>query len=281
MENYSLKVEKLSKKYSDFKLDEISFTVPKGNIVGFIGENGAGKTTTLDCILDIVPKTSGDIYFWKNDNNIKNEIGVVFDENCFPEDLTPKQLNNIFKKIYENWEEYKYFKLLNKFSLKENKRIKTFSKGMRTKLQISVALSHKVKLLILDEATSGLDPIARDEILDILLDFIQDEENSVLISSHITSDFQKVADYIICIHNGKIIFNEKKDTLIYDYGMIKCKTEDFNKIDKKDIFKYTKTDCMYEVLVKNKKEMESKYKGLLIDNVKIEEIMFMYIKGDN
>jgi len=285
MENCALKVENLSKTYKDFLLDFVSFNIPKGSIVGIIGENGAGKTTILNCILNIVPKDMGDVYFFNNEKNkfdvsIREKIGVVFDETSFPEYLNLKELSNILKKIYVNWEENKYFELLNKFSLDSSKKIKALSKGMKMKLALSVALSHKAKLLILDEATSGLDPVARDDILDLLLEFVQDEENSVLISSHITSDLEKIADYIVFVHEGNTVFEEKKDNLIYEYGLIKCKFNDFEKIEKADILRYRKTDCMYEILVKDKKEMEKKYSSFLMDNVKLEDIMLMYIKGE-
>ena len=285
MENCALKVENVSKKYKDFLLDFVSFNIPKGSIVGIIGENGAGKTTILNCILNIVPKDMGDVYFFNNEKNkfdvsIREKIGVVFDETSFPEYLNLKELSNILKKIYINWEENKYFELLNKFSLDSSKKIKALSKGMKMKLALSVALSHKAKLLILDEATSGLDPVARDDILDLLLEFVQDEENSVLISSHITSDLEKIADYIVFVHEGNTVFEEKKDNLIYEYGLIKCKFNDFEKIEKADILRYRKTDCMYEILVKDKKEMEKKYSSFLMDNVKLEDIMLMYIKGE-
>jgi len=216
----------------------------------------------------------------KFDVSIREKIGVVFDETSFPEYLNLKELSNILKKIYINWEENKYFELLNKFSLDSSKKIKALSKGMKMKLALSVALSHKAKLLILDEATSGLDPVARDDILDLLLEFVQDEENSVLISSHITSDLEKIADYIVFVHEGNTVFEEKKDNLIYEYGLIKCKFNDFEKIEKADILRYRKTDCMYEILVKDKKEMEKKYSSFLMDNVKLEDIMLMYIKGE-
>lgn len=284
MEEYALKVENLTKKYPDFLLDKVSFNVPKGNIVGLIGENGAGKSTTLNAILEIIKRDSGDIYILNGKKNelskeIKEEIGVVFDGNNFPEDLTPIKVNNVLKRIYKNWEENKYLELMKQFSLPLNKKIKNFSKGMKMKLSISVALSHKAKFLILDEATSGLDPVVRDDILDILLDFIQDEEHSILMSSHITSDLEKVADYIVFIHQGKTIFQETKDNLIYNYGIVKCNNEDFNKLDKKDIVKYRKLDYSYEILIKDKAEISKKYSDLVIDNIKIEDIMLMYVKG--
>ena len=285
MSEYSLKVENLTKKYEDFLLDKVSFYVPKGNIVGLIGENGAGKSTTINAILNIIEKDSGDVYILnseknKTDNAIRENIGVIFDGNNFPEELNPKQLNNVLKNIYTNWEENKFFDYIKKFSLPNKKKIKNFSKGMKMKLAISVALSHNAKLLILDEATSGLDPVVRDDILDILLEFVQDEENSILISSHITSDLEKVADYIVFIHKGKMIFEETKDNLIYDYGIMKCKSKEFNNIDKEDIIRYRKMDYGYEILVKNKKLMLKKYPNFIIDDIKIEDIMLMYVKGE-
>ena len=186
MSDYSLKVENLTKKYDDFLLDKVSFYVPKGNIVGLIGENGAGKSTTINTMLDIIERDSGDVYILNSEknnvnNDIRKKIGVVFDGNNFPEDLTPQKLNNVLTRIYKNWEDKTFFEYIEKFNLPKTKKIKNFSKGMKMKLSISVALSHNAELLILDEATSGLDPIVRDDILDILLEFVQDEKKSILI----------------------------------------------------------------------------------------------------
>ena len=285
MSDYSLKVENLTKKYDDFLLDKVSFYVPKGNIVGLIGENGAGKSTTINTMLDIIERDSGDIYILdseknKINNEIREKIGVVFDGNNFPEDLTPQKLNNVLTRIYKNWEDKTFFEYIEKFNLPKTKKIKNFSKGMKMKLSISVALSHNAELLILDEATSGLDPIVRDDILDILLEFVQDENKSILISSHITSDLEKVADYIVFIHKGKVIFEETKDNLIYDYGIMKCKQKDFSSIDKEDIIRFRRMDYGYEILVKNKNELERKYPNMVMDNIKIEDIMLMYVKGE-
>ena len=285
MSDYSLKVENLTKKYDDFLLDKVSFYVPKGNIVGLIGENGAGKSTTINTMLDIIERDSGDIYILdseknKVNNEIREKLGVVFDGNNFPEDLTPQKLNNVLTRIYKKWENKTFFEYIKKFNLPKTKKIKNFSKGMKMKLSISVALSHNAELLILDEATSGLDPIVRDDILDILLDFVQDENKSILISSHITSDLEKVADYIVFIHKGKVIFEETKDNLIYDYGIMKCKQKDFSSIDKEDIIRFRKMDYGYEILVKNKNELERKYPNMVMDNIKIEDIMLMYVKGE-
>lgn len=282
--NVALEVKSLSKAYSDFKLDNVSFEVPMGNIVGLIGENGAGKTTTIKAILDLISIDSGEISVLGSDRsnvpNMREQIGVVFDENCFHENLTPKKIGKIMNCVYTQWDMQLYNNYCKKFSLPADKKLGSFSKGMKMKFSIAVALSHRPYLLILDEATSGLDPVMRDEILDVFLEFIQDEKHSILLSSHITTDLEKVADYIVFIHDGKTVFSQPKDTLIYQYGIIKCRTEDFEKISPQDILAYQKRDYEWQVLVADKEKMAAKYKKYVIDNATLEEIMLLYIKGE-
>mgnify|MGYP001859729310 FL=1 len=253
--NNILEVKNLTKKYKDAGIENINFNVPKGSIVGLIGRNGSGKTTTIKTILDIAKKDSGEVIIL-GDNQLKDEsknyIGVVFDGDTFPDNLNITKLNKILKNIYENWNEEKYFNYANKMELPLNKKIKEFSKGMKMKLSIIVSLSYDAKLLILDEPTSGLDPVVRDEILDIFLDFIQDENKGILVSSHITSDLEKVADYLIFIDKGKIVFFESKDKIVYEYGILKCSDEDLIKIDKHYILKQVKKSYGYDVIVNNK-----------------------------
>lgn len=283
-ESYGIKIENLSKKYEDFELKDVSFNVPCGSIVGLIGENGAGKSTTIKAILDLTEKESGVVEILGSttlDKETKEHIGVVFEGNNFPEELNAKELNNVLKNIYKYWNEEKFYGLLYDFKLPIQKKIKDYSRGMKMKLAILVALSHDTKLLILDEATNGLDPIIREEILDILLDFIQDETHTVLLSSHITSDLEKIADYIVFIKNGTVFLNASKDELIYEYGILKCKKEDFEKIDKEDIITYIKRENIYEILIYDKKEKKNKYKDLNIDKVSLDDIMLMYIKGSD
>lgn len=285
MQSNALVVNGLTKKYKDFVLDNISFSVPYGAIVGLIGENGAGKSTTINAILGLISKNAGNIeILGRNDTeideSIRNQIGVVFDGNNYPDVLSAKKLNNVFKKIYTTWDESKFFSLLKKMSLPADKKIKEFSKGMKMKLSIAVAFSHNSKLLILDEATSGLDPVIRDDILDMFLDFVQDENNSILVSSHITSDLEKVADYIVFIHNGKVVFSKPKDELRYKYGIIKCGAAQFDAIDKKDIIAYRKQDYEWEVLVADKDKAQRKYSKAVIDPATIDEIMLLYVKGE-
>lgn len=279
-----LEVNNLCKKYDGFELKNISFKLPKGMIMGFIGENGAGKTTTIKAILDIIKNYGGEIKIFDLDNRkdakiIKEDIGVVLDDMFFPEILTPNNLNSIMKDIYKNWDSELYYKYLKDFNLPENKQIKTLSKGMRKKLEIATALSHHPKLLILDEPTSGLDPIARSEVIEIFQDFIQNEDCSVLLSSHITTDLEHVADYITFINNGEILLSKTCDELLEQYGIVKCTGAQFEKMDKKDFIKYRKTKYEYEVLVENKKEFYKKYEISVIDKLTLEDLMVLMIKG--
>lgn len=282
-----LELKNVSKEYkhSNFALDDISFALPYGAIMGYVGENGAGKTTTIGCILNTLTKDSGSIMLFgkemsDKDTAIRENIGVVYDENFFPEYLNAEKLANVMRGLYANWDDKLYEKQLKEFSLNPKQKIKTYSKGMNMKLSIAVALAHKPKLLILDEATSGLDPIMRDEILDVFLDFVQDEEHSILLSSHITSDLEKVADYITFIHNGKIILTAKKDDLRYQYAVMRCKAEQFMSLDKKDIIAFRKRDYQIDVLINDKNSAERKYKDIVMDLVSIDEIMLLLVKGE-
>ena len=283
--NNSIEIRGLSKSFDRFSLKDVNLTLPNGSIMGFIGENGAGKTTTIKLILNQLKKDSGTICILgldhiKDEKSIKEDIGVVFDESYFHDNLKPKHISKVMSNIYKNWNQEFFYDNLNKFNIPVDKMTKDFSRGMKMKLSIATALSHNPKLLILDEATSGLDPIIRNEILDIFREFIQDENHSVLISSHITSDLEKVADYISFIHDGEIIFSQSKDDLLYDYGLLLCGASDFENIDITDIIGHRKSRFGHEILVKNMSNMKIKYKGFTIDNVTIEDIMLFYIKGD-
>lgn len=279
---YVLELSSVTKKYEDFKLDNVSFLVPKGCICGFIGQNGAGKTTTIQLILDIIKKDGGTIKVFGQDMEskgaaLKEKIGVVFDEMGFHEFLTANEINNIMKNIYANWQEEIFFDYLKRFSLPRKKRCGSFSRGMRMKLQIAVALSHEAELLIMDEPTSGLDPIVRNEILQIFQEFVLEENHTILLSSHITGDLERIADMVTFIDHGKIILSGDKNEILEKHGLIKCKKEDLEKIDKDDIISYRQSAFCTEVLVSDKKKCSQKYAGMVMEQTTLEEIMIFYV----
>ncbi len=285
--NYALKLDNVCKTYemSDFVLDNVSFAVPMGSVMGFVGENGAGKTTTIGCILNTLSRNSGSIQLFgkemqDKDTVLRNEIGVVYDGDNFPKYLTARQLSNIMKGIFSKWDDALFQKYLHTFHLNEKQKIGKYSKGMTMKLAIAVALSHHPKLLILDEATSGLDPIMRDEMLDVFLEFVGSDDHSILFSSHITSDLEKIADYITFIHQGRIVLTESKDNLIYKYAILRCKEKQFESLDKNDILAYRRQDYQIDVLVDNKEAAKRKYAGVVIDCATIDEIMLILVKGE-
>lgn len=279
---YAIEVNKLNKTYDDFELQDISFKVERGTIMGIVGENGAGKSTIIKGILNLINLDSGEIKILgkdikSDDSLIKNNIGVVFDESYFHDNLNIKDISKIMKNIYSQWQESVFQKYIKQFKLPIDKKVKDFSRGMKMKLSISVALSHNANILILDEATSGLDPVVRDEILDIFLEYIQEEDKTILISSHITSDLEKICDYITFINHGKLIFSENKDDLIYNFGIIKCSQSDINKIDKEDIVGIKEGKFSTEIMVKNRFKYENK--DLVIDKTNLEEIILFKVRG--
>ena len=285
MENI-IEIKNLTKKYDGkFELGKIDISIPKGVIAGLIGENGAGKTTLIKSILNIIKIDSGEIKIFgkdykKEEKIIKEDIGVVLDNMFFPELLNAKDINNTMKNIYVNWDSKLYFSYLKKFNLPENKPLKSMSKGMRKKLEIITAISHKPKLLILDVPTSGLDPIARSEVIEIFQKFIEDEEHSILLSTHITSDLEHIADEIIFIDKGQKILQKSRDEIIDNYGILKCDIDYFTNIDKKDIIAYKKTKYSYEILISNKDKMAKKYKECIIDKITLEDLMVLIVKGE-
>lgn len=278
----AIEIKNVSKEYQDFKLDNINITVPEGSIVGLIGENGAGKTTTIKGILNITNVTGTIKIFGKSPEKkeVKQELGVVLDDSFLSFYLTPKQVNSVMKEFYKNWNEEKYFTYLKEFKLPLKKLIKDFSSGMKMKLKIATALAHNPKALILDEPTSGLDPIVRNKILDIFRKYIlEDETRSILLSSHITSDLEHIADYIVFIHEGKILFTLPTSELLENFGIVKCSEEEFQKIKKEDYLRYKKEKYSYEVLVSDKTKFKTKYELKTIDKPSIDEIMLFYVKG--
>lgn len=280
-----LKLQNVTKKYTDFTLDNVSFSVPKGCICGFIGQNGAGKTTTISLILDIIKKDSGTIEVMgqsmeENGVALKEEIGVVYDEMGFHEFMTPNEINTMMKHVYKNWQQDTFFEYLKRFSLPRNKRCGAFSRGMRMKLQIAVALSHNAQLLIMDEPTSGLDPIVRNEMLQIFQEFVMDENHTILLSSHITGDLERIADMVVFIDHGKIVLSGNKDEILETHGLLKCKKEEVESIDKEDIVSVRKSGFGAEVLVSDKEKCSKKYEKMVMENIALEDIMIFYVNRE-
>ena len=281
---YAIDVQGLTKHYPGFALEHVSFSVPSGSIVGFIGENGAGKSTTIKAVLDLIQKDGGEItLLGKKDGaalrEVKEQIGVVFDESYFPDNLRVPDVDTIMRCIFRNWESEKFLSYCRRFELPEKKMVKTFSRGMKMNLSIAVALSHQTKLLILDEATSGLDPVVRNEILDIFQEFIQEEDHTVFLSSHITSDIERIADYILLIHKGKMLLFEDKDTLRYEYGIVRCTRERAEQIEKSQIVGLRENQFETEILVKNAGKLQNAA-DLVVDRASLDDILLFTVKKD-
>lgn len=281
----SIEVQGLCKSYGDFSLRDINLTVPGGTIMGLIGENGAGKTTTIKCILNLIRRDEGTITLLGHDNQreeraAKLEVGVVLDECFFHDSLRPRDLKRILGPVYPAWDNGLYEDYLKKFRLPEDKYIKEFSRGMKMKLSLAAALAHHPKLLILDEATAGLDPVVRDEILDEFLGFICDEDHAILISSHITSDLEKAADYITYIHQGQVVLSEAKDDILDHYGRVGCSAADLRVIDPGDLLRVRRGSFGCEALVADRGAFRRKYPRLAVDKVKLEDIMLFVGKGE-
>lgn len=282
---FAVEVKNITKKYDRFTLSDVSFAVPQGCIMGLIGENGAGKSTAFKSMLNLVKKDAGEVLFWgkpmnDKDTELKSRIGVAFDAICFPEVLTVKQVGDIGRMTYKEWDKKHFQELITRFELPEKAEIKTLSKGMKMKLNLAFAMSHNAQLLILDEPTAGLDPIARDELLDLFMEYVQDEQHSILISSHITTDLEKIADYITFINKGKVAFSKEKDTLLYQYGIVRCGEKDLARVKEAGCIAWRKNDCNYDVLVENREAMKRAFPHLIIDNASIDEIMLLTVKGE-
>ncbi len=288
MDNYenAIEIKGVTKKYDGFTLDNISFDVPKGSIMGFIGQNGAGKSTTIHSMLNIIPMNSGEIKLLgmdhiKMEKEIKERTAVVFDAIPFHGSLNAKDMSRIFEGIYSKWDKEEYQKYLDRFQLPQKKKIGDFSKGMKMKLQIACALSHHAELLIMDEPTSGLDPVVRDEILGIFMEYLESGECSMLMSSHITSDLEKIADSITFIDRGKILLTGYKDDILESHGVIKCSKEQLGEMDPEDYVSARVNTYGAEVMVADREAMSEKYRGLILDSTTLEEIMVYYVNRDN
>ncbi|MBO5227443.1 MAG: ABC transporter ATP-binding protein [Lachnospiraceae bacterium] len=275
----ALEIKYLCKSYKGFSLNNLNLTLPRGCIMGLIGENGAGKSTTIKLILDMIKRDSGSITILGRDNKdnlnlTKEDIGVVLDEVGISECLTTKEVNKIMKHTFKNWEEDTFAEYLRKLSIPEGKKFKDFSRGMKMKLGIAVALSHGAKLLILDEATSGLDPVVRDEVTDIFNEFTRDENNSILISSHIVSELEKICDYIAFLHKGKLLLCEEKDVLREQYGIIRCDKEEIDNIDKEYVIGKKESAYGVEAIVAR----EAIPRDMDVSPIDIEQLFIFMVK---
>ena len=281
----AIEIRGLCKSFGDFALDHIDLTLPGGSIMGLIGENGAGKTTTIKCILNLIRRDAGEISIWDRDNlreerAAKAGVGVVLDECFFHDSLRPRDLDRVLGPVFPDWDRGLYGDYLDKFRLPANKLIREFSRGMKMKLSLAAALAHRPRLLILDEATAGLDPVVRDEILDEFLAFIQDEEHAILISSHITSDLEKAADYITYLHQGKVVLSEAKDVILDSYGRAAGTAEQLARVDPADLVRVRRGSFGWEGLVADRAAFRRKYRDLLVEKTTLEDIMLFIGKGE-
>lgn len=275
----AIEIKNVSKSYPNFKLDNLSLTLPSGCIMGLVGENGAGKSTTIKLILDMIHRDSGSITLLGRDNQkdihlVKEEVGVVLDEVGLPEHLNAKQIGKIMKHIYKNWDENTYNGYIKKLDIPNDRAFKDFSRGNKMKLGIAVALSHHPKLLLLDEATSGLDPVVRDEVVELFSEFTRDEEHSILISSHIVSDLEKLCDYIAFLHKGKLLLCEEKDQLLEQYGIIHCTEQQMAMLDDAAVRYYRKNHYGVEAMVRR----DAVSGDIHISPISIEELFLFMVK---
>lgn len=278
--NDILQITDLKKQFKKFTLGEISFSLPRGYIMGFVGPNGSGKTTTLKLIMNLLPADAGEISVFGQDHvqfesQIKQRIGFVHDESVFYEQLSIKQMTGVIRPFYQQWDQEKHENYLKRFDLDPDKKIKELSKGMRTKYALAVALSHQAELLIMDEPTAGLDPVFRRELLDILQDVLQEEDNSILFSTHITSDLDRVADYITFLNNGKIVFSQEKDLVFERYALVKGGLSDLTPTLKERMIGLSQRDTGFEGLMEGRPTGD----GLLVERPSLEDIMYFYTKG--
>lgn len=281
----AISLKNVTKRYEGFTLDHITMDIPKGSIVGLVGENGAGKTTLIKAILQMLSIQEGEIAIdgdrvedlaaqWKD------RVGVILSGVGFADRMSARQLGRCMRSLYRNWQDDQFERYLKDFQIEGDKLIKDYSKGMKMKLDLAVSLSHQAEILIFDEATSGLDPVVRDDILDILLGFIQDERHTVLLSSHITSDLEKVADYIAFLHKGKLRFYMDKDGLLECFGVVRCAPEGYEKIPGTYVRGCRKGQFGYEVLIQDRVKFQREYPDYTVDRTNIEEIILYHVKGE-
>lgn len=280
-----LEIKNLTKKYKDFALNDLSFKLEKGYIMGFIGPNGAGKSTTIKLIMNLVKRDAGEIQIFgldnlKDEKDVKQRIGFVYDENYFYEELNLTEMKNIIAPFYKTWNDKTFDKYISDFNLSKKKKIKELSKGMKMKYSLAIALSHGAELIIMDEPTSGLDPVFRSEILDILCSIIQDENKSIIFSTHITTDLEKIADYITFLNNGNLVFSDTKDNIIENFSLVKGEKLLLDSDTKKEFVGIRENSFGFEALARNTDKIKKMFKGnALIEKATLEDIMLYTVKG--
>lgn len=284
LEDY-VKVEHVTKRLGNFQLQNVTFNIKKGYITGFIGPNGAGKTTTIRCLMNLIHIDSGHITLFgkthaEQTKEIKQRIGFVFDENYYYENLTIEQNKRIVAPFYNKWSDEKFYRYVKIFQLPLAKKVKQLSKGMKVKFAFAMALAHDPDLLIMDEPTSGLDPVFRREMLDLLLEFIQDENKAVFFSTHNTTDLERVADFITFIHDGKIVFSEEKDAIFENYVLVKGKKVQLKDVEQLQPVGLKVTDVSFEALLKNRGHLQQPLADeLVIEKPALEDIMYYTMRG--
>jgi ABC-2 type transport system ATP-binding protein len=282
-----LEVSNISKDFVGFSLKDISFELKKGYIMGFVGPNGAGKTTTIKLIMNLIKRKEGDIRVFGMDNlaheqKIKQRIGFVYDENFYYEELTPMELRHVIGPAYFEWDNKAYQSYLDKFKLPRNKAIKKFSRGMKMKLSIALAMSHQAELLIMDEPTSGLDPVFRSEVLEMLQEFMTDENRGILFSSHITSDLDKIADYVCFINEGEIVLKSSREELLEKYAMVKGERKLLNEELSRDLVGLKVSDFGFSGLTTEANKTRTRWKdSVIIERPTLEDIMIYLVRGED
>lgn len=272
----AIELKGLKKSFPDFTLGPVDLAVPEGTILGLIGENGAGKSTTIKLMLGLLRTDGGSITILGQDTKKlnKNEIGVVLDEPGFPSLLNAKEIRSFLKDIYRNWDDAAWQDYMRRFELPQEKKFTEFSKGMKMKFAIAAAMSHHARLLILDEPTSGLDPVVRDEVVGILSEFTREPDHSILLSSHIVSDLEKLCDYIAFLHKGQLLLNEEKDALYEEYGLLRCDLETLRTLDPNAIIGKKETPYGAEVILRREAAG-----NLTLSPIGIEELFVFMVKG--
>ena len=278
----AVEIKGLNKSFGSFELRDVSFDIPRGYVVGLIGENGAGKTTLIKCLTGANLPDSGEIRINGEERPaMPGEIGVVFDECHFFQQMSGRQIGRTMSGLFPKWDQESYERMMSSFGIDLDKKLKDYSRGMRIKVQVAVALSHSPDIVLMDEATAGMDPAARDEFLDIVMEYMQDESHSVLMSSHITTDLERIADYIVFIHKGKVVFNDSKDSILENYGIVKGSASQVLAIGEENIVSTRKDDYGMSVLVSDRNGIREAYPELVVDPASLDDIMVMVIRGES